>query len=260
MEGMKVYCMYNGLNKNAPMGALIKTDDPTAKIDFPSWTVFIKHPEVNILFDAASHKLPERQLPFIMKDLILKKGDTPPERIREIGLEPEDVDILLMSHLHCDHIGYLDAFPNAKIMVHEDEFTYSMRDYGLGTLAAKLDMKHYIDCQLNWELVPNNFQTKELFEGITLYNFGVGHSYGLLGLMLDLPKDGKKFLVGDALYCAEFLENPDLQPGTCYDFENSQKTQEYIKQVVAETGAEIWFGHDLAQVNSLKKSSEGYYE
>jgi len=260
MSGMRVYVMDNGLNVGSIKRDLIYTEDPNETFNFPSFTVLIQHPDANIIFDTAANKIPGRQAPFIMKNLKMKKEDAPPERLRQIGLEPEDIDIVFLSHLHIDHIGYLDAFTNAKILVHEDEFAYTMRDYGLHKFQAQNDMKHYIEQSLYWELVPNDFETKELLPGLTVYNLGRGHSYGMLGLMIDLPKSGKKFLVGDAIYAAESIGPPLKKPGICFDMENWLRTAEYIMKVAKETGAEIWYGHDLNQFTSFTKSTEGYYE
>jgi glyoxylase-like metal-dependent hydrolase (beta-lactamase superfamily II) len=257
---MKVYVMDNGLNVAALKKDLIYTDDPDETFNFPSWTVLIRHPEANILFDAAAHKKPERQLDFIMKNLKMKQEDEPPARIRQIGLTPEDIDYIVLSHMHVDHIGYLDAFPNAQILVSEDEFTCSMRDYGLGKLQAQNDIRYFLERKLNWKPIPADFETKELFAGITLYDLGRGHSYGMFALMLDMAGAGKKFLVGDAIYAAESAGPPVRKPGICLDMENWLKTVEKIQRIAAETGAEIWYGHDLAQFNSLIKSTEGYYE
>ncbi|MDR0850908.1 MAG: N-acyl homoserine lactonase family protein [Clostridiales Family XIII bacterium] len=260
MSEMKVYCMKNGLNVDSLKSDLIYTDDPTETFNFPSWTVLIRHPEANILFDAAAHKIPERQMVLVLENLKMKKEDEPPARLRQIGLEPEDINLVVLSHMHCDHIGYIDAFPNAKILVSEAEFLYTMRDYGMYKSGVQKDLKYFIEKRPNWELIPGDFETKELVPGVTIYNFGRGHSYGMIGLMLDLPNSGKKFLVGDAIYAAESIGPPLRKPGICLDMENWLRTVRYIQKVAAEENAEIWYGHDLDQFNSLVKSSEGYYD
>lgn len=260
MAEMKVYVMKNGMNVNSIKKDLIYTDDPNERFNFPSFTVLIKHPEANIMFDAAANKIPGRQVPFIMKNLKIKPEDTPSARLAQIGMTPEDIDIVFLSHMHVDHIGYLDIFTNAKIMVHEDEFTYTMRDYGLHKFQAQNDLKFFIEQYLDWDLVPGDFETKELLPGLTIYNLGRGHSYGMLALMIDLPKSGKKFLVGDAIYASESAGPPIKKPGICFDMENWQKTLEHIQEIAKETGAEIWYGHDMQQFNSFIKSDEGYYE
>jgi hypothetical protein len=35
---------------------------------------------------------------------------------------------------------------------------------------------------------------------------------------------------------------------------------EYVLALAKEHKAEIWYGHDLAQFETLTKSTEGYYE
>lgn len=37
------------------------------------------------------------------------------KNLREIKINPEDINIILLTHTHWDHIGNLEVFPNAKI-------------------------------------------------------------------------------------------------------------------------------------------------
>ena len=36
-------------------------------------------------------------------------------KIKEIGIEPDDIDLIVNTHCHYDHVGGNDFFPNAKI-------------------------------------------------------------------------------------------------------------------------------------------------
>ena len=53
-----------------------------------------------------------------------------PQNLRAIGVAPEDIDIILLTHLHPDHsLGLLDAagkavYPKAEILVHEIEAAF----------------------------------------------------------------------------------------------------------------------------------------
>lgn len=42
--------------------------------------------------------------------------------LAKIGYRPEDVDMVVLTHLHFDHAGNFDAFPNAKIFVQRREY------------------------------------------------------------------------------------------------------------------------------------------
>jgi N-acyl homoserine lactone hydrolase len=46
-------------------------------------------------------------------------------RLKEIGLTPDDIDYVVQSHLHFDHAGGLRFFPWAKILVHQDEYRFA---------------------------------------------------------------------------------------------------------------------------------------
>ncbi len=48
--------------------------------------------------------------------------ESPEEVLGRVGVRPEDVDVILVSHMHFDHVGNFEAFPNAKLYVQYDEF------------------------------------------------------------------------------------------------------------------------------------------
>ncbi|SCF98948.1 MBL fold metallo-hydrolase [Streptomyces sp. Ncost-T10-10d] len=48
----------------------------------------------------------------------------PVQLLARFGLRPEDIDHVVVSHLHFDHIGNLDHFPRAAFSVSRDEFAF----------------------------------------------------------------------------------------------------------------------------------------
>ena len=48
--------------------------------------------------------------------------EKPDAVLPKVELEPMDVDTILMTHLHFDHAGNLDAFPNANIIIQRYEY------------------------------------------------------------------------------------------------------------------------------------------
>jgi glyoxylase-like metal-dependent hydrolase (beta-lactamase superfamily II) len=48
----------------------------------------------------------------------------PRARLEDAGYTPEAVDYVVMSHLHSDHAGHMDTFPDAEFLVQRDELRY----------------------------------------------------------------------------------------------------------------------------------------
>jgi glyoxylase-like metal-dependent hydrolase (beta-lactamase superfamily II) len=247
------------MNHNSIKHELIACDDPAETFSFPSWTALIVHPEGNILFDAACHK-ESWQLPFIVQNLHMTEEDTPMSRIGQLGLKPEDINYIVLSHMHPDHHGFIDRFPNAEIIVSDDEFTNMMKLYALGKLDFGQDYTYFIEKKLNWKLLPAGFRTHELLDGVTIYNFGRGHSFGQLGLFLRMKNSPNKLLISDVIYSSDNVGPPVREPGRCMDMEAWHRHVEEVPKLAKELGAEIWYGHDLAQFETLTKSTEGCYE
>lgn len=53
----------------------------------------------------------------------------PVEALRRLGVEPDAVDDLVLTHLHYDHTGYVGAFPNARIWLQQREIHFWTRPH-----------------------------------------------------------------------------------------------------------------------------------
>ncbi len=52
------------------------------------------------------------------------------EALERRGLEPADIDVVVLSHAHWDHAQNLDVFDAARIIVHTDERRYAAAPHG----------------------------------------------------------------------------------------------------------------------------------
>jgi N-acyl homoserine lactone hydrolase len=55
-----------------------------------------------------------------------KADEDPVQALRGLGLKPEDIDIVVNTHLHWDHSFNNDLFPKAKILVQAEELRYAI--------------------------------------------------------------------------------------------------------------------------------------
>ena len=258
---MKLYVMANGTAPDMPRESLVSTGGPINPEDvvpIPIMTFLIEHPRGLVLYDTGWSK-PERAprtWPISDDEMVLS-------RLGNLGVHPKDIKYVICSHLHIDHGGGLEDFAESEIIVSDVELSNVAKLYFLNQLDSpfvKADVDAWFRAGLKWRLIGDEGKVVDFLNGIHLLSFGSGHSFGMLGLLLELPKTGNVILTSDAIYCKENLGPPMRLPGVIRDPEGYIETVNRIMQIAKEYNAQLWFGHDMAQFNELIKSDEGYYE
>ena len=103
------------------------------------------------------------------------------EGLARIGVDPDRVQDVVLTHLHYDHAGNHDLFPRARFHVQEREMAFCtgrcMCHAQIRQTFAAEDVKAMVD-RLFADRVCFREATDTLFPGITLHHLG-GHSDGL---------------------------------------------------------------------------------
>ena len=242
---------------------------PAEWVEFPISAFYIEHANGSVLFDTGCNP-----------NAMGSKGRWPQSfqatcpytaneeeqmlnRLRQIGVSPDDVKYIVLSHMHNDHAGCIEFFEKSKIFVHDDEFSAALKLYALHDRSGPYiwdDTDSWIRKGLNWHLVGKEDGDLPLLDGVKILNLGAGHAYGMLGLHLTLPKTGGVILVADAIYCTENFGPPAQLPGVVYDSIGWRRTVNRIRWLAHSTQSQVWFGHDLKQFKTLIPSTQGYYE
>ncbi len=266
---MKVYILDNGILEfdanclvNFTTRATSVNKTPVHKwIKIPIYAVLIDHPQAKILYDTgcASNsmegKWPEYHT--IENTYTFTEDQRFDNQLQKAGFKPEDIDIVVMSHMHLDHAGNLDMFKHADVYVHKEDFanglvvTHKSPDpntYG-GYIRADLE----VPC--NFKLVEDEF---ELVPGVQILNLP-GHSPGVLGLMVHLKNSGTLIFPSDALYSRENYGPPPRISGIFYDSINFFKTIEKIRKLEKKYDAQVMFSHDIGFFQTMKLTP-GYYD
>lgn len=156
---------------------------------------------------------------------------------------------------------YTVLFTNAKVYVAEREFEYTARGLGEGVMPGADDLNAMYSVPLRWQLVSEDVAEVELLPGITIHNFGIGHSFGMLGLMVELPETGNVLMPSDACcYLANLdKENRLLPPERVTDYERTVAAFDVISDLAEKNNAQVWPAHDPEWFSTMTLASEGYY-
>jgi N-acyl homoserine lactone hydrolase len=229
----------------------------------------IEHADGNILYDLGCHPQamgPDGRWSEFLQEIVPYDGDEEcqlPNRLAQIGLWPDDIRYAVLSHLHNDHSGCVEFFRKTQLIVHRHEFQGAFESFGLRREQSPYvlrDLAVWASRDLNWRLVEPEEGDMVLADGVELLNLGAGHSFGMLGLHVQLPGTGSVLLVSDAIYGAANYERPVRLPGFMTDAAGYRRTVERIRQIAQRCQGQVWFGHDMQQFETLRKSTEGWYE
>jgi N-acyl homoserine lactone hydrolase len=172
-------------------------------------------------------------------------------RLAELGLRPENVDILVCTHFDTDHAGFHDAFPQAELVVQRAHYELAQS----GNLRFAATRSHWDAPALRYRLIDGD---TELLPGLTLIETS-GHTTGHQSVLVRLPQTGPVLLTIDAV-ALERLFTPER---TAWPLDENEglllaSTRKLLDLVEREQVALVVFGHDGDQWQTLKQAPDCY--
>jgi glyoxylase-like metal-dependent hydrolase (beta-lactamase superfamily II) len=133
--------------------------------------------------------------------------------LQAIGIEPERVEDVILSHMHYDHCGNHDLFPNARYHVQDREMMFST-----GRSMCHAHMRFPFDAEDVVAMVRRLFDGKLVFHdgdetiapGLSVHYVG-GHSMGLQMVRVNTRR-GWVVLAADAAHLYANLEHDTPYP------------------------------------------------
>lgn len=215
----------------------------------PVWSALIKSPEGNILFDTGLHPVhvsrpdatfgPQSGMRVVMTD-----EDAIVARLEAMGVKPDDIAVVVNSHLHFDHAGNNGAFPKATFIVQGDHLAFAKGKPNFPGVYWDIGELTYM---------PVSGRTR-VARGIEVVPTP-GHAPGHQSLVVDLQETGRVVLCGDAAFTRENLERGE-QPAQSP--EDARESLALIRSLANDDLGRCFVSHDRNAWRSWRHAPEIY--
>ena len=251
VDRYEVYAVRFATVGNFPVSSLVAGADRSRRMDIAMMIWVLKGVDGRIaIVDSGFHR--EKYFTqFAVKDYI-----KPSDAIAPLGIKPEDVTDLLLTHMHWDHAGGIDLFPKARVWVQKDEY-----DYYTGDAWQSARTHGGIDGDDVLEIVKRNTEGKVSFvrgdddtslSGIT---FGVGgkHTFASQFVMVS-ARPQAVVIASDNMYLYENLD-AHVPIAQTLDAVSNLRTQDRMRSLASEPRLLVP-GHDPAVFTRFPRLSD----
>ncbi len=182
----------------------------------------------------------------------LAAGEDVPAQLRKRGLDPGEIPVVVMTHMHLDHTSAISEFPQSTFVVSETEWEAAARgpsptlngyrrphfDYAFDYRTIDFD-RGGIDSYASFGRAFDLFG-----DGSIHLAFTPGHSPGHMSVVCRLKQDDL-VIGGDAMYVLAQLEGRAPMPPRPYDAHNFRRSLQELRLFHTQfPGATITPGHD----------------
>lgn len=234
--------------------------DEINRIPLAARPLLIKQNEKKILVDCGNGtKLPEK----LAKIYKVDKNDAVENALKRLGLTPEDITDVILTHLHFDHAGgattfdskgdIVPTFPNAEYYVQKDHFAWAMNP---SEKDAASFMKPNYEPLKTLGVLEELEGDGEIFPGIRLVVLN-GHTRAMQAI--EIESGGEKFFyAADLTPTSAHIPLPWI---IAYDNE-PLTTLEEKKRIIPrayEENATFIFEHDAkVQAAKIRSTEKGF--
>jgi N-acyl homoserine lactone hydrolase len=171
------------------------------------------------------------------------ESQRPVRALANIGVDPQDIELVFLTHLHWDHCGNNSLFSRARFIVQEEEIRYAMSPLPVHAVAYETPA---IGTRPLWLETYSQFNIvrgdQKIVPGISAIHLP-GHCPGFQGIRVDTA-EGPYIIAGDSVPHYENWQGSgheeQIPPGVHSDLSECYQSFQKLK----ESGAKILPGHD----------------
>lgn len=171
--------------------------------------------------------------------------------LAELGVQPDDIDLVVLSHLHFDHAGGLLAawsegqapslvFPRAAYVVSEDAWQRALHPHPRDRASFIPGLTDLLEATGRLERVRGD-RSERLGPGYT-FTLSHGHTPGLLLTRIDTPRGGLTFM-GDLVPGVPWVHLPITMGYDRYPELLIDEKRALLSQILADEGS-VFYTHD----------------
>ena len=178
-----------------------------------------------------------------------------PESLAAAGIAPGDVDVVLISHMHPDHIGGMykpdgsQTYPNATYHVGAEELAYWSQDpLDLSHLTAPPHIRKGMEMAARRMLAAGGDSLRSFRAGEeALPGLGTlplfGHAPGQVGFIVSSGADRLLFTADAIAFPVVSIETPDVHNPMDMDPDRSVRTRHELIALLSEPGWQAFAPH-----------------
>ena len=250
MAVQRLHALQNGFMGFEKSG-LFYGERSAERVAIPVTCYVVRSGDSVILFDTG---LSPRAVPGLAKNDPLARfedADLLVHRLDSLGLGPDDVDMVVLSHLHFDHAGGAQLFPRSELIVQQDEYAFAHHPPSF--FAPYYYRKNFDLPDYRWRLLDGD---TELAPGVTALRSD-GHTPGHQSLLVELPESGPVILARDCCYWQANIDR-ELPPGVVWEPARAMHSIKRLKTIARLTGGRIFPSHDPVFWASAIKAPDAY--
>jgi N-acyl homoserine lactone hydrolase len=183
--------------------------------------LLVRTEKENIIVDTGVGDLPRKYQGF--HDVIRQKNEELRYSLKNAGLDPEDITLVVNTHLHFDHCGNNKLFTRAKFLVQTDEVRYA---YFPDKFMKVSYLRDFFDVEGDFLPVKGKYIVENGFELLPTPGHTIGHQS-----VVTSWKEKNFVYTGDAAPLAENIEKRNIT-GMIYSAAQGLESIDTLRKIV----------------------------
>jgi glyoxylase-like metal-dependent hydrolase (beta-lactamase superfamily II) len=234
---VKIDVLVDGEGTFATVGEAFPAVDSDEQWWLPFNCALVRADDAAVLIDTGLGPQPRAFVPDADAKLL--------DELARISVAPGDIDVVVHTHLHVDHVGWDGSFPNARYVVHEDDWDFFMSEESLD---QRPHLRTKVQPLANVERVSGE---TEVVPGVRVFPTR-GHTPGHMSVAA-----GSTIVLGDVVVHQLQVEKPEIVYVNDGDAATSAATRRRVLGELADAGTDVIVSH-FHGVGRFERAGKGF--